>query len=173
MGQVRDVVIVGSGGANIASLTGALERLNVAATLSTDAEEIRAARAVLKSLGLRRGGVELIACPGCGRAHADVAAVAARVQEGLADIAVDLQVAVMGCEVNGPGEARQADLGIAACPKGWVFFRRGKIAANLSPKHGAVVLVAEARKLAKQRRADEDRNGESITWRSGLTLEEQ
>jgi (E)-4-hydroxy-3-methylbut-2-enyl-diphosphate synthase len=78
-------------------------------------EEARAGRTLLESLGLReRENVDLIACPSCGRAEIDVIAVASEARDALADRQLPLQVAVMGCVVNGPGEARDADLGIAA-----------------------------------------------------------
>jgi (E)-4-hydroxy-3-methylbut-2-enyl-diphosphate synthase len=78
-------------------------------------EEVRAGRQLLESLGLReRKNVDLIACPSCGRAEIDVIAVAAEAQRAFADRELPLQVAVMGCVVNGPGEARDADIGIAA-----------------------------------------------------------
>jgi (E)-4-hydroxy-3-methylbut-2-enyl-diphosphate synthase len=78
-------------------------------------EEARAGRTLLESLGLReRKGLDLIACPSCGRAEVDVIKVANEAQEALKALNVPLQVAVMGCVVNGPGEARHADLGIAA-----------------------------------------------------------
>jgi (E)-4-hydroxy-3-methylbut-2-enyl-diphosphate synthase len=78
-------------------------------------EEARAGRVLLESLGLReRSNIDLIACPSCGRAEVDVIEVADRAREALADRELPLQVAVMGCVVNGPGEARDADLGIAA-----------------------------------------------------------
>jgi (E)-4-hydroxy-3-methylbut-2-enyl-diphosphate synthase len=112
--------------------------------------EIVAARALLGALGLRSAGVELIACPGCGRAHGDVGAAAETVQRGLADLTVDMQVAVMGCEVNGPGEARRAEMGIAATPQGWVLFCRGRTVRRLSFAEGPEVLVAEARKRAAE-----------------------
>ena len=78
-------------------------------------EEARAGRTLLESLGLReRKGLDLIACPSCGRAEIDVIKVANEAQDALSALNIPLQVAVMGCVVNGPGEARHADLGIAA-----------------------------------------------------------
>ena len=81
----------------------------------TSVEEVRAGRQLLEAMGLRgRKGVDLIACPSCGRAEVDVIGVAERAQEAFGERQIPLQVAVMGCVVNGPGEARDADLGIAA-----------------------------------------------------------
>ena len=78
-------------------------------------QEAQAGRQLLEALGLReRSGTDLVACPSCGRAEVDVIAVAQRAQEALEELALPVQVAVMGCVVNGPGEARSADVGIAA-----------------------------------------------------------
>ena len=91
-------------------------------------EEARAGRQLLESLGLReRKGLDLIACPSCGRAQVDVIAVAKEAQEALEKLALPIQVAVMGCVVNGPGEAREADIGIAAGKQKGHLFIRGKI----------------------------------------------
>ncbi|CAN0481736.1 unnamed protein product, partial [Phaeothamnion confervicola] len=90
-------------------------------------EEARAGRQLLESLGLReRKNVDLIACPSCGRAEIDVIDVAKRAMEAFGDRKIPLQVAVMGCVVNGPGEAREADLGIAAGNKRGHLFVKGR-----------------------------------------------
>ena len=90
-------------------------------------EEARAGRQLLEALGLReRKNVDLIACPSCGRAEVDVIAVANRAMEAFADREIPLQIAVMGCVVNGPGEARDADLGIAAGNKRGHLFVKGQ-----------------------------------------------
>ncbi|MEO1056094.1 MAG: flavodoxin-dependent (E)-4-hydroxy-3-methylbut-2-enyl-diphosphate synthase [Actinomycetota bacterium] len=90
-------------------------------------EEARAGRQLLESLGLReRTGVDLIACPSCGRAEVDVIDVAQRARDAFADREIPLQIAVMGCVVNGPGEARDADLGIAAGNKRGHLFIKGR-----------------------------------------------
>jgi len=90
-------------------------------------EEARAGRQLLESLGLReRKNVDLIACPSCGRAEIDVIDVAKRAQDAFADKQLPLQIAVMGCVVNGPGEAREADLGIAAGNKRGHLFVKGR-----------------------------------------------
>jgi len=90
-------------------------------------EEARAGRQLLEALGLReRKNVDLIACPSCGRAEIDVIDVAKRAMEAFGDRKIPLQVAVMGCVVNGPGEAREADLGIAAGNKRGHLFVKGR-----------------------------------------------
>jgi (E)-4-hydroxy-3-methylbut-2-enyl-diphosphate synthase len=91
-------------------------------------EEARAGRQLLEALGLReRKGLDLIACPSCGRAEVDVIEIAERAQAALTDLAIPIQVAVMGCVVNGPGEAREADLGIAAGRKRGHLFVKGQV----------------------------------------------
>src|SRR5207245_2038390 len=114
-------------------------------------EEARAGRQLLEALGLReRKGLDLIACPSCGRAEIDVIGVAKTAQEALADRNLPIQVAVMGCVVNGPGEAREADLGIAAGRKRGHLFIKGKIVRVVPEDEMVEALVAEADKLAAE-----------------------
>ena len=89
--------------------------------------EVRVAKEILKSLGLRDGGVTLIACPTCGRTRIDLPKIAAQVEEKISGIEKTLTVAVMGCVVNGPGEARTADVGIAGADGEGIIFRKGII----------------------------------------------
>jgi (E)-4-hydroxy-3-methylbut-2-enyl-diphosphate synthase len=115
-------------------------------------EEARAGRRLLEILGLReRRGVDLVACPSCGRAEVDVIALAAEVERrlGMEDLAV--QVAVMGCVVNGPGEARQADLGIAAGKGKGHLFVQGRVVRVVPEAEMVEALVEEARRLASGR----------------------
>src|SRR5271166_5345270 len=111
-------------------------------------EEAKAGRQLLEALGLReRKGLDLIACPSCGRAQVDVIAVARRAQEAFESKSLPLQVAVMGCVVNGPGEAREADLGIAAGRHKGHLFIKGKIVRVVPEDEMVEALVAEAEKL--------------------------
>jgi (E)-4-hydroxy-3-methylbut-2-enyl-diphosphate synthase len=114
-------------------------------------EEARAGRQLLEALGLReRKGLDLIACPSCGRAEIDVIGVAKTAQDALADRSLPIQVAVMGCVVNGPGEAREADLGIAAGRKRGHLFIKGKI-VRVVPEYEMVdALVAEGERLVAE-----------------------
>jgi len=106
-------------------------------------EEVRAGRWLLESLGLReRRGLDLIACPSCGRAEVDVIDVAAKAQEALTHLNIPIQVAVMGCVVNGPGEAREADLGIAAGRKRGHLFVKGQV-VKVVPEDGMVEALVE------------------------------
>ena len=110
-------------------------------------EEIKSAKLILRTLGLRKGGIEVVSCPTCGRTQIDLIALANRVEDMLADIPLDIKVAVMGCVVNGPGEAREADIGIA-----------GGIGEGLLIKHGEIV-----RKLPEEELLDALRN-ELLNW---------
>ncbi len=113
-------------------------------------EEARAGRALLESFGLReRTNVDLIACPSCGRAEIDVIAVASEARDALADEQLPLQVAVMGCVVNGPGEARDADLGIAAGRRRGHLFVKGQNVAVVPEDEMVPTLVEWARFIAE------------------------
>ena len=114
-------------------------------------EEAKAGRQLLESLGLReRKGLDLIACPSCGRAEVDVIKVANEAQAALQDRNLPIQVAVMGCVVNGPGEARHADLGIAAGKKRGHLFIRGQIVRVVPEDEMVAALVEEAEKLVAE-----------------------
>ena len=114
-------------------------------------EEARAGRQLLESLGLReRKGLDLIACPSCGRAQVDVIAVAKEAQQALESLSLPIQVAVMGCVVNGPGEAREADLGIAAGKQKGHLFIRGKIIRVVPEADMVRALVEEAERLTAE-----------------------
>ena len=90
-------------------------------------EEIRSAKLILRTLGLRKGGIEVVSCPTCGRTQIDLISLANQVEEMAADIPLDIKVAVMGCAVNGPGEAREADIGIAGGLGEGLLIRHGEI----------------------------------------------
>jgi len=114
-------------------------------------EEARAGRQLLEAMGLReRKGLDLIACPSCGRAEIDVIGVARAVQEALESRQLPIQVAVMGCVVNGPGEAREADLGIAAGRRRGHLFIKGKIVRVVPEDEMVTALVEEAEKLVAE-----------------------
>jgi (E)-4-hydroxy-3-methylbut-2-enyl-diphosphate synthase len=138
-------------------------------------EEARAGRQLLESLGLReRKGLDLIACPSCGRAQVDVIAVAKEAQEALEKLNLPIQVAVMGCVVNGPGEAREADIGIAAGKQKGHLFIRGKIIRVVPEADMVQALVDEAERLvaegveARLAQADESAEAEAEADRRAL-----
>jgi (E)-4-hydroxy-3-methylbut-2-enyl-diphosphate synthase len=114
-------------------------------------EEAKAGRQLLEVLGLReRTGLDLIACPSCGRAEVDVIKIATEAQTALGALDIPIQVAVMGCVVNGPGEARHADLGIAAGKHRGHLFIRGQIIRVVPEDEMVEALVEEAQKIAKE-----------------------
>jgi (E)-4-hydroxy-3-methylbut-2-enyl-diphosphate synthase len=90
-------------------------------------EEIKSAKLILKTLGLRKGGVEVVSCPTCGRTQIDLIKLATEVEELVSDMDLDLKVAVMGCAVNGPGEAREADIGVAGGRGEGLIIKKGEI----------------------------------------------
>lgn len=91
------------------------------------AEEIKSAKLILKTLGLRKGGIEVVSCPTCGRTKIDLIGLANQVEAMVADIPLDLKVAVMGCVVNGPGEAKEADIGVAGGIGEGLLIKKGEI----------------------------------------------
>lgn len=94
-------------------------------------EEIKSAKLILKTLGLRKGGIEVVSCPTCGRTQIDLIRLANQVEDMVADIPLDLKVAVMGCVVNGPGEAKEADLGIAGGKGEGLLIKKGEVIRKL------------------------------------------
>jgi (E)-4-hydroxy-3-methylbut-2-enyl-diphosphate synthase len=114
-------------------------------------EEVKAGFEILKSFGLRTRGVQLIACPSCGRAEVDIISIAQEVERRLARMDAPVKVAVMGCAVNGPGEARMADLGIA-CGRGMgLLFRGGKIVASLPEDKLVDALMDQVAEVAREK----------------------
>lgn len=94
-------------------------------------EEIRTARLILRTLGLRKGGIEVVSCPTCGRTRIDLIGLATKVEELVEEYPLDIKVAVMGCVVNGPGEAKEADLGVAGGIGEGLLIRKGEIIRKL------------------------------------------
>jgi (E)-4-hydroxy-3-methylbut-2-enyl-diphosphate synthase len=110
--------------------------------------EIIVAAALLTSLGLRDDFPRIVSCPTCGRCHLDVDVIAGRLEREISGCGAGISVAVMGCEVNGPGEAREADIGIAGSPKGAVLFRKGEIVRTIDGDP-LETLLEEVRSLLK------------------------
>ena len=111
--------------------------------------EVVAAKQILSAIGLRNSGVEVVSCPTCGRTTGDLLSIAKYVQDDLADCKKPLKVAVMGCVVNGPGEARDADVGIAFAPKGAVVFAGGEKIFSGEREEAIRVLIETAMSLSK------------------------
>jgi len=126
-------------------------------------EEVKVGGQILESLNLRPRGLEIVSCPSCGRAQVDVYSLAEDVTKGLEGMTVPLRVAVMGCVVNGPGEAREADLGVASGNGKGQIFVKGEVIKTVSESQIVETLIEEAMKLAESMG---DASGEPIVTTS-------
>ncbi|HUR08491.1 MAG TPA: flavodoxin-dependent (E)-4-hydroxy-3-methylbut-2-enyl-diphosphate synthase, partial [Nonomuraea sp.] len=113
-------------------------------------EEVKVGTQILESLGLRERGLEIVSCPSCGRAQVDVYTLAEQVQAGLEGLKVPLRVAVMGCVVNGPGEAREADLGVASGNGKGQIFVKGEVVKTVPESQIVETLIDEALRIADE-----------------------
>jgi (E)-4-hydroxy-3-methylbut-2-enyl-diphosphate synthase len=123
-------------------------------------EEVKVGNQILESLGLRERGLEIVSCPSCGRAQVDVYKLAEEVTAGLTGMEVPLRVAVMGCVVNGPGEAREADLGVASGNGKGQIFVKGEVIKTVPESKIVETLIEEAMKIAEQMERDGVTSGE-------------
>ena len=110
---------------------------------SDPVEEIKVAKEILKALDLRKGGLEFVSCPTCGRTSIDLIGIATEVEKRLEGIKKDIKVAVMGCIVNGPGEAKEADIGIAGGKGEGIIFRKGEIIKKVKEEELVEELMKE------------------------------
>jgi (E)-4-hydroxy-3-methylbut-2-enyl-diphosphate synthase len=117
-------------------------------------EEVKVGNQILESLGLRERGLEIVSCPSCGRAQVDVYKLAEEVTAGLEGLPVPLRVAVMGCVVNGPGEAREADLGVASGNGKGQIFVKGQVIKTVPEGQIVETLIEEAVRLADEMGAE-------------------
>ncbi len=123
-------------------------------SLSADpVEEVRVGIEILKSLGLRRGGLTFVACPSCGRADVDLVRLARQVEEEFKGLNEEIHIAVMGCEVNGPGEARAADIGVAGGKGIGLIFRNGEVIRKVPESQIVSVMREEVERFLAERRA--------------------
>jgi (E)-4-hydroxy-3-methylbut-2-enyl-diphosphate synthase len=123
-------------------------------------EEVKVGIQILESLNLRQRGLEIVSCPSCGRAQVDVYKLAEEVTAGLEGMEVPLRVAVMGCVVNGPGEAREADLGVASGNGKGQIFVKGEVIKTVPESKIVETLIEEAMKLAEQMQDEGVASGE-------------
>ncbi|MFM8922305.1 MAG: flavodoxin-dependent (E)-4-hydroxy-3-methylbut-2-enyl-diphosphate synthase [Candidatus Nanopelagicaceae bacterium] len=123
-------------------------------------EEVKVGIAILESLGLRQRKLEIVSCPSCGRAQVDVYTLAEKVQAGLEGMTVPLRVAVMGCVVNGPGEAREADLGVASGNGKGQIFVKGQVIKTVPESQIVETLIEEALRLGEEMEAAGVTSGE-------------
>jgi (E)-4-hydroxy-3-methylbut-2-enyl-diphosphate synthase len=136
-------------------------------------EEVKVGVTLLQALGLRKRQLDIVSCPSCGRAQVDVVQLAEAVSEGLKDIKVPLRVAVMGCVVNGPGEAREADLGVASGNGKGQIFIKGEVVQTVPEAEIVEVLLARARAMASDLAAagaDQEAGGAQVILPDGQSL---
>ncbi len=138
-----------------ATAFGALLRQGIGDTIRVSlsappVEEVKVGIEILQSLGLRERTLEIVSCPSCGRAQVDVFTLANEVTEGLKDVTVPLRVAVMGCVVNGPGEAREADLGVASGNGKGQIFIKGKVVDTVPEDQIVPALIKYAEQVAEE-----------------------
>ncbi len=117
-------------------------------------KEIKVGHLILNSIGVRNDRPEIISCPTCGRTRVDVIGIAKRVEEALSVLKSNVKVAVMGCEVNGPGEAREADIGIAGGDGFGVLFKKGKVIEKVPEKDLFDRLIQEAKQISAEKKGD-------------------
>jgi (E)-4-hydroxy-3-methylbut-2-enyl-diphosphate synthase len=112
-------------------------------------DEVRVAYLVLRALGLRKWGPEIISCPTCGRCRIDMVRLAEEVERGVEGVRESLKIAVMGCVVNGPGEAKEADIGIAGAKGSGLLFKSGKAVRKVKEEELAQTLIREIRRMTE------------------------
>ena len=153
-GTVRLGVVKSAVGIGALLLDGIGDTLRV--SLAGDPiREVTAAKDILRAVGLYEQGVEIIACPTCGRTTVDVEQIALELEKRVAHIHTPLKAAVMGCVVNGPGEAREADVGIAGAAGDAILFRKGERIARLRGQDALNALVAELEALDAKAKGEE------------------
>ncbi|MDX3802442.1 flavodoxin-dependent (E)-4-hydroxy-3-methylbut-2-enyl-diphosphate synthase, partial [Streptomyces sp. AK04-3B] len=134
-------------------------------------EEVKVGNQILESLGLRQRGLEIVSCPSCGRAQVDVYKLAEEVTAGLEGMEVPLRVAVMGCVVNGPGEAREADLGVASGNGKGQIFVKGEVVKTVPESKIVETLIEEAMRIAEQLEQDGAASGVPVvTGKPAVTV---
>ena len=148
-GMGEDAIVKSAIGIGALLLDGIGDTLRVSIT-GDPVEEIRIAKRILRTLGIRREGVEIISCPTCGRCKEDLVSMVRLVEQGLHGEKKPLTVAVMGCAVNGPGEAREADIGIAFGDGNGVVFKRGEKVAHGDAQAMIAYLLKEARDMLRE-----------------------
>ena len=146
-GTLRDGSLKSAMGLGILLDEGLGDTMRVSLTGAPE-EEVLTAQKILQFIGLRRFGVEIVSCPTCARTEIDLIALAEKAEKALAGIHKPMRVAIMGCAVNGPGEAREADFGIAGGKGEGILFRKGEIIRKVPEDQLLAVLVEEAKAYA-------------------------
>ena len=162
-GTLRDGIIRSSVGIGTLLAEGIGDTIRVSLT-SDPVEEVYAAYGILKALSLRTHGVQFISCPTCGRTQVPLIELAERIEKEVRDMPYDLKVAVMGCVVNGPGEAKESDIGIAGGKNEFLLFKKGAAIRKIPAESAVQELLAEIRamgeaQLLEKRQEKNEKNG--------------
>jgi (E)-4-hydroxy-3-methylbut-2-enyl-diphosphate synthase len=160
-GTPRDGIVKSAVGIGALLAEGIGDTIRVSLT-APPIEEVKAGNAILGALGLRPKKLDLVACPSCGRAEVDVFALANAVEERMGEIDAPMRVAVMGCIVNGPGEAREADVGVASGKGKGQIFRRGEVIRTVPEDEIVDALLHEAKTLAEEMKAEGSATGQAV-----------
>ena len=145
-GTEKNGIILSSAGIGGLLLNGIGDTIRVSLT-DDPIKEVRAAKDILKAVGLRRQGVRIISCPTCGRTRINLIELAKKAEEMLYDCEKDITVAIMGCVVNGPGEAKEADIGIAGGENCGLIFKKGKVVKKVAEQDLLSELIKEIERL--------------------------
>lgn len=148
-GTMREGIIKSAVGIGALLAEGIGDTIRVSLT-GDPVEEVYAGISILKALGLRKGGITFVSCPTCGRTEVPLIELASEIEERVRMLPYDLKVAVMGCVVNGPGEGREADLGLAGGKNEFLLFRKGEIIRKLPVETAVDEFVAEVIKMGKE-----------------------
>ena len=152
-GTMRDGIIRSSVGIGTLLAEGIGDTIRVSLT-SDPVEEVRAAYTILKSLSLRKHGVQLISCPTCGRTQVPLIQLAEEIEKEVADLPYDLKIAVMGCIVNGPGEAMESDIGIAGGVNEFLLFKKGVPIRKIPAEDALKELLYEIHAMGEAQKVD-------------------
>jgi len=147
-GTIKEGIIRSAVGIGALLSEGIGDTIRVSLT-SDPVDEVRAALSILKALSLRKHGVQLISCPTCGRTQVPLIELAEQIEREVADMPYDLRVAVMGCVVNGPGEAQESDIGIAGGVNEFLLFKKGKPVRKIQADHVVEELISEIRAMGE------------------------
>ncbi|MEI8198706.1 MAG: flavodoxin-dependent (E)-4-hydroxy-3-methylbut-2-enyl-diphosphate synthase [Eubacteriales bacterium] len=147
-GTIKEGIIRSAVGIGALLSEGIGDTIRVSLT-SDPVDEVHAAFSILKALSLRKHGVQLISCPTCGRTQVPLIELAEQIEREVADMPYDLRVAVMGCVVNGPGEAQESDIGIAGGVNEFLLFKKGKAVRKIPAEHVVQELISEIRAMGE------------------------
>lgn len=149
-GTLREGVVKSAVGIGTLLAEGIGDTIRVSLT-GDPVDEVFAAKSILKALDLRSGGITFVSCPTCGRTEVPLIKIANEIEEKIKSFPYDLKVSVMGCAVNGPGEARDSDIGLAGGKNEFLLFKKGEIIRKLSADTAVDEFVEEVRKLGEER----------------------